>query len=321
MADLQQLGVACVVVGLLIFTVKQAGFIFAKFGSPTLLSKFGDPLKTTKGATKFADQSWQLVIHCTMTVFETYILFFESPSEVQWWQKPETVWMQPVFQEPPRQSLKVLYGLQVATWFITAISHRFFEEYHKDYYVMYGHHLVTIALLVGSYAHMYTEIGLVVLFIHDLSDIPIDLMKMFNYCKMEGPSAFFMTEIWYAATLLVWGYVRLYLFPTKVLWTVWYMAPYVITRDKPYLNGWTNLGTHGEFSLWRSWMNAPFAPGLELYWTAGILLLMLLMMHLYWYCILIKVGYRILTNSSPHEAGADNYEGSQDDLSEHTKKD
>ena len=51
----------------------------------------------------------------------------------------------------------------------------------------YVHHVVTIALVWGSYSYNYVRIGTVVLYLHDLSDIMVDLLKLTNYMKLEGP--------------------------------------------------------------------------------------------------------------------------------------
>ena len=42
---------------------------------------------------------------------------------------------------------------------------------------------MTIALVWGSYSYNYVRIGTVVLYLHDLSDIMVDLLKLTNYMK------------------------------------------------------------------------------------------------------------------------------------------
>lgn len=76
---------------------------------------------------------------------------------------------------------KNLYLLQLAVWICTCFSHHFLEERRKDYFIMYIHHIVTICLVGGSYNVGYYRVGIIILYAHDMSDIFIDLMKMFNY--------------------------------------------------------------------------------------------------------------------------------------------
>ena len=42
---------------------------------------------------------------------------------------------------------------------------------------------MTIALLYLSYSYNYVRIGVIVLYLHDISDIIVDLLKIFNYCQ------------------------------------------------------------------------------------------------------------------------------------------
>jgi len=37
--------------------------------------------------------------------------------------------------------------VQLGIWFYTAFSHRFLEERQRDYFVMWSHHVATLALV------------------------------------------------------------------------------------------------------------------------------------------------------------------------------
>ena len=66
-----------------------------------------------------------------------------------------------------KASLHALYLVQTAIWIATCFSHQFLEQRHKDYVMMYLHHLVTIALLLLSYSWGYLRIGAMVLLWRD----------------------------------------------------------------------------------------------------------------------------------------------------------
>ena len=51
--------------------------------------------------------------------------------------------------------------------------------------------------------------GMLVLFVHDISDIFLDLMKMANYLKLEQGHGYFITEMAYTSCLVSWAYFRL----------------------------------------------------------------------------------------------------------------
>lgn len=40
--------------------------------------------------------------------------------------------------------------------------------------------------------------------------VPIDVLKMVNFLKLEGPRGWFASEIAYVTALVVWVYYRLY---------------------------------------------------------------------------------------------------------------
>lgn len=131
-----------------------------------------------------------------------------------WWDQPNTCW-EPHFEEQQHAPLLVyFYLLQLAIWTATAIHHRFFDDRKKDYVVMYVHHLATLFMVMTSYSAGYLRIGLLVLYVHDISDIFIDLLKLANLVNFSGPSCFFVTEIIFIATLISWVYWRLFLFPS-----------------------------------------------------------------------------------------------------------
>ena len=110
----------------------------------------------------------------------------------------------------------VSFAVFQSIWFVTAFCHRYVEEIHRDYYILWAHHLATIALIAGSFSFNYLRIGLLVLAIHDPSDINVDLVKIFNLLKLQGPHAYYAVEIVYTCVLITWFSIRLYLFPFKV---------------------------------------------------------------------------------------------------------
>lgn len=76
---------------------------------------------------------------------------------------------------------------------------------------------MTIALVGLSWACGYMRMGLLVLFVHDFSDIFVDLLKMVNYLKLENRRGLFASEIAYIVCVLSWVYFRLYEFPFRVV--------------------------------------------------------------------------------------------------------
>ena len=71
---------------------------------------------------------------------------------------------------------------------------------------MVGHHLITLGLCGLSFHYNYVRYGAMILFIHDASDIFLDLMKTANYLKLEGSAGLFLVEICYASCFFSWPY-------------------------------------------------------------------------------------------------------------------
>ena len=298
-----------------------------------------DPLATKKTRHKYEDQMWQLAIHASMSAFEAYILFFEEGT-VDFWKDYTQFWTpHPRSNQMSKDSIHVLYLLQMAIWIVTCFQHRFVEERHKDYFMMYAHHVVTIALVALSYFNNYMRIGVVVLFIHDLSDIPVDLLKIFNYCQLEGPKGLFLVEIIFVTNLVGWAYLRFYLYFTKVIWYgVLYGAREIASsptetcfhdwnlahggsREGPYTRGHPKTWKPGDgsFSLIENIRAVPYhAACLPYYWESAALLLALQLMHIIWYFMFLRILYRMINESSDslHDAGREVYEGDSGDEGE-----
>ena len=154
------LAASIVVVFLVILFVKRAssavGLVLSRHLFP------GDPLRKPRQLHKFRDQMWQLAIHASMALLEYYILFYEEGT-VSWWTNYAQLW----HPHPhvcastiahPKMSIQMLYMLQMAIWIDTCFGHRFLEERHKDYLLMYLHHVVTIALVGLSYHFNYCRV-------------------------------------------------------------------------------------------------------------------------------------------------------------------
>lgn len=239
---------------------------------------------------KWTEQSWQLFVHVVAACLELKILL-EQP----WFDDPRTCWLpRPEFQETQTDLLAVYLG-QLAIWIYTCIIHRFVDERRKDYFVLYLHHLVTIALVAASWWANYVRIGLLVLWVHDASDIFVDLLKMVNYLKLESFRGYFASEIAYASCMVAWVYFRLYRFPFKVIWGS-VMAPIELHGRYPRLS----LDWHGFFP-----------EDMPLHTEMNMLLVVLLCMHIYWFHLLSMVGYRMITESA-REASRQEYEGDSD---------
>jgi hypothetical protein len=126
-----------------------------------------------------------------------------------------------------------------------------------------------------------------VLWVHDVSDIFVDVLKLANYLKLEGKKRFYLSEIAWAICLGAWGYWRLFKYPFTVMYSGFFVSVKVfaeryIPKEVP---AYAQLGT---------------------------LLIVLQVLHLYWFYLLLMVGYRTCVEGG-REASRQEYEGDSDD--------
>ena len=301
----------------------------------------GDPLAKARTMHKFEAQVWSLVVHVSMSALEHYILFIEDGRPKEWWSHYPALWTPHPHMggQTNSPSIHLLYLLQMALWLATSVQHRFVEERHKDYFLMYAHHLVSIALVGASYYYNFVRVGVVVLYLHDVSDIPTDLVKLFNYCKLDGVRGLFLTEIMFITNLIAWTYYRLNLLASYVL----YHAVIIGAREigtQPYgpheqecfgrrnafglpplppaarghPPAWAAADGSFDLSALSTSVRAlPTHPCIALYWPMVLLLCALQAMHVMWYMMFWRILYKLLTADSAHEVGAEEYEGDSDD--------
>ncbi|RHY85534.1 hypothetical protein DYB35_003289 [Aphanomyces astaci] len=240
------LGGLLAVVAVAVGVTKRSFCVGGRYISQRFLKHLGDPLKKDVTMRKFTDQSWQLVIHASMTVLELYVLQDEA-----WWSDTTT-------------------------------------QVRKDYLVMMAHHVVTIALVTLSFVMNYLPIGVLVLLLHDASDVPLDLLKMANYLKLEARQGFYITEVLFAIMLSVWLYCRVYMFPTKIIRSSMWESRVACAVP---LETW-------DFTI--SWLGF------------NLMLLALYALHIWWTFLLLRLLYNALSNSGIHTAAEVEYEGGSD---------
>ena len=81
-----------------------------------------------------------------------------------------------------------------------------------DYWEMGLHHVVTVALILFSYAGALHRLGALVLFLHDVPDIFVYLAKGTADSKFPNACLGF-----YFGMVGSWGWCRLYVFPRYVI--------------------------------------------------------------------------------------------------------
>jgi ceramide synthetase len=241
---------------------------------------------------KFCDQGWQLVLHAISVAIELPTLLSEGIlADI-----PKCWIPCPVEQTCP-PLLQFAYFFVLSAYTFAGFQHRFFSPRKRDYYVMFGHHIATCALITGSYVARGYRIGLVVMFVHDLSDILLDITQLMNHAKMEGAQYCFVTEISFVCAMIGWFVSRIYYLPVKIIGNILTEAHKLCALKYP-----------GQAWKYPKCERVPF-------WHGGIILLSLLVvMHTWWFYLGCKILVKVALNDGVNKG--DVYEA---DLAEKKK--
>ncbi|OQS02487.1 hypothetical protein THRCLA_05131 [Thraustotheca clavata] len=290
-----------VFVAIFIHVVKTFFGMTGTWFSKTYLQHLGNPLRKKTALKKFCDQGWFLALHMSLSLADLFVLKDET-----WWHDTKTCWDSTspngAFKEN-RFAVHALYVFQLGMYIYVGFSCEYLEVHRKDHLVMMGHHVVTIALIIWSYAVGYLPIGVIIMFLHDVSDIPLDMLKMVNYLKMEDRKGWFVTEILFVITLIEWIYFRVYLFPTKLMNSTIYELRYSCMPPEAAAD-LTILFPHPGPTHW-FWFN--------------LLFISLYMLHIWWTFLLIRILIGVLTVGA-NSVSKEEYEGASSDSDVDAKK-
>ncbi|GMH56480.1 hypothetical protein TrST_g9029 [Triparma strigata] len=161
---------------------------------------------------KFGESLYKFSIHLPLTLYARSFLltspfYLSTPSL---WSSHLTYTSSP--------SMIIYYNIQIAYSF-EAFIHllrysispsyplKFLPTARGDFREMFIHHLTTNLLTTLSLYYNFTRVGCYILYIHDITDVPIDVTKMFNFLKLKGPTA-----VGFCGIVGFWIYWRMYVF-------------------------------------------------------------------------------------------------------------
>ncbi|WVQ78142.1 hypothetical protein IAT38_000223 [Cryptococcus sp. DSM 104549] len=127
--------------------------------------------------TRFSEQAWSW-LYCTISWSIGMLILYRIPSP----SSPEQLWgTYPAF---PLPALTKFYYLAQLGWWFHQIYVINAEKRRKDHWQMFGHHILTIALIVGSYKMNFTRVGVVIHCLMDFCDIWLPFAKMLRYLSL-----------------------------------------------------------------------------------------------------------------------------------------
>uniref|UniRef100_A0A6A7G9H8 LAG1 longevity assurance n=1 Tax=Hirondellea gigas TaxID=1518452 RepID=A0A6A7G9H8_9CRUS len=128
----------------------------------------------------------------------------------------------------------------------------------NDFLEMTLHHLCTTFLGFIAFLLNFQHQGMMIIFLHDISDIFVYAVKA---AVDTGKTS--LTLTCYALMLLSWSYTRLYVYPTRFIWT----SIYFDRIGKPEI----------------------------------VFLVLLLCLHIYWFSLFLLMGYNFATKGEQND--------------------
>eukprot|EP00062_Callorhinchus_milii_P013578 gi/632961821/ref/XP_007896972.1/ PREDICTED: ceramide synthase 1 [Callorhinchus milii] len=218
-----------------------------------------------RDAAKMPESAWKLLFYTGSWSYSTYLLFcthypffHHPPSVFHDWKSG---------MEVPRD-IAIAYLIQASFYGHAIYAAFYMDTWRKDSIVMLVHHIITLVLISFSYAFRYHNIGILVLFLHDINDIQLEFTKLNVYFKNRGGVYHRLNDvvsnIGCGSFAVSWFWFRLYWFPLKVL----YASCHSSLQSVP---------------------NIPF------YFFFNILLLTLTLMNIYWFLYIVLLALKVLT--------------------------
>lgn len=202
---------------------------------------------TYKNERKFRECAWYTTYYVTGLTFATMVAsreaynFFDMPQ----------IWIN--YPLHPFSFLFRLYYLFELAFYVQALVALFLETRTDDFVVLVAHHVATIILVLGSYMCRYQRIGLLILILHDISDVFLYGAKMVKYIELTT-----ITNMCFGAFAVSFFLCRLYLFPVFAI------------RSAAFDS--LSIGRH-----------------IPLHAVTNVCLVALLIMHCYWWVLIMRI--------------------------------
>lgn len=235
-----------------------------------------------KEVLRFAEQGFSLIYYTSSWSLGLVIASRES----YWPLKTTEYWTDyPQFRLEP---LFKFYYLASCAFYIQQLFVLHVEARRSDHWQMFSHHVITIALIAGSYLCSYHRVGNAILCLMDPSDIALNIAKMLKYAGWQTTC-----DIAFGLFMLSWLVTRHILY-MRVLWSCAF-DPISVMSFRP-----TNHLTGDYFNR-----------------TAYLLLIGLLcalqVILLMWFYMICRVAYRVVTKAGAVDSRSDAESSYEDD--------
>lgn len=217
---------------------------------------------------KFPESFWKFVAYSALWSYSAYLLIYCGRHT--YFAEPEKIWDDWELGMVVPDEIKFLYFIECGFYMHSLYATIFMDAWRKDFFVMILHHFLTMALIIASYATRYHKIGILVIFVHDVTDILLEFTKCNVYLKNRNGKFYsfhdMIANIGFVTFTLAWFLFRLYWFPLKIIY-----SSGVIAIHRAYYRG------AGLYAFFNS------------------LLVILLILDIYWFYFILLFLYKVAT--------------------------
>jgi len=177
------------------------------------------------------------------------------------WDKPWLWEINECWYTYPHQSVTTgiwWYYMMSLMFYWSLFVSQFFDVRRKDFWQMFVHHIATIILMSFSWVTNLHRVGSLVLIVHDCADIFLEAAKMAKYSGYQK-----VCDVIFAIFTVLWIITRLGVYPFWIIYSTSIEAPKIV----------------------------PMFPA---YYIFNGLLILLLILHIFWTYLILKIAYNSL---------------------------
>jgi very-long-chain ceramide synthase len=251
-----------------------------------------------KQQVRFAEQTWIILYHGSFFSTGMYIMYNSD-----YWFNFRNLWKDWPIREMEGLA-KWYYLVEFAFWLqqIVVVN---IEERRKDHWQMFTHHVITCALIFGSYGYHQTRVGNLIMCLMDIVDLVFSTAKVLKYLQFQ-----LACDIAFGVFMVSWFIARhcIYL---SVCYSVYAHVPQEI-KFGCYHGSTTDL--KGPIPTPNDWdhLTQPFRNPVGLVcfnenikWTFLGLLLSLQGVLLIWFGMIMRVAYKVLSGQGADDSRSD----------------
>ncbi|KAJ4756956.1 LAG1 longevity assurance 2 [Rhynchospora pubera] len=223
---------------------------------------------------KFSESMWKLTYYLGVQCWALLIICRQP------WSLHTRLYFAAWPNQPLNFSLMLFYMCQCGFYIYSIGALVAWETRRKDFSVMMSHHIVTTFLITYSYLTRFFRIGMIILALHDTSDVFLEVAKLFKYSEREVAAS-----VCFGLFAISWFLLRLIYFPFWIIRT----SSYECVEALKDLEKFPTM----------------------FYYIFNTMLLTLLVFHMYWWKLIFNMILKQMSNKG--QVGEDVRSDSEDD--------